>query len=78
MKKWKLSLKNGMRKILWSKRATKSFLKILDFIEEDSMQNAQKVSSDVLRTVKESCKHPEHHRGDKYKVENYSGSFRAF
>lgn len=67
-----------MRKLIWSKRATKSFLKILDFIEEDSIQNAQKISAEVLRIVNESIKHPEHHRRDKYKIENSNGSFRAF
>ena len=67
-----------MRKLIWSKRATKSFLKILDFIEEDSIQNAQKVSLEVLRIVNSSSKNPEHHRRDKYKIENNNGSFRAF
>ncbi|MCY7293198.1 MAG: type II toxin-antitoxin system RelE/ParE family toxin [Ferruginibacter sp.] len=67
-----------MRKLIWSKRATKSFLKILDFIEKDSTQNAQKISTEVLKIVNESSRHPEHHRRDKYKVENNNGSFRAF
>ncbi len=67
-----------MRKLIWAKRATKSFLKILEFIEEESIQNAQKVSTEVLRIVNESSKNPEHHRIDKYKAENTHGSFRAF
>ena len=67
-----------MRKLIWSKRATKSFLKILDFIEKDSIQKAEKVSIEVLKTIYESGKNPEHHRRDKYKIENDNGSFRAF
>ncbi len=33
-----------MRKLIWSKRATKSLEKILDFIENDSYQNAEKIA----------------------------------
>jgi plasmid stabilization system protein ParE len=47
-----------MRKLVWSKRATKSFEKILEFIEKDSIQNAEKIALEVLQKVKYSIKHP--------------------
>jgi plasmid stabilization system protein ParE len=67
-----------MRKLVWSKRATKSFEKILEFIEKDSIQNAEKIALEVLQKVKYSLKHPEFYSIDKYKTENAKGSFRAF
>ncbi len=67
-----------MRKLIWIKQATKSFLKIFDFNKQDSTQNTQKISEDVLKILSESGKNPQHHRRDKYKFENSNGSFRAF
>ncbi len=67
-----------MRNLIWSKRATKSFEKILDFIEKDSIQNAEKVAFEVLKKVKYAITHPEYYRRDKYKIGNTKGSFRAF
>jgi plasmid stabilization system protein ParE len=67
-----------MRKLIWSKRATNSFGKILDYIESDSIQNAEKVALEVLQKVKYAAKHPEFYNRDKYKTENPKGAFRAF
>jgi plasmid stabilization system protein ParE len=67
-----------MRKLVWSKRATKSFEKILDYIEKDSIQNAERVALALLRKVKFAVKHPEFYNTDKYKTENTKGAFRAF
>lgn len=67
-----------MRKLVWSKRATKSFEKILDYIEKDSIQNAEKVAKELLQKVKYAIKHPEFYSRDKCKTENSKGSFRAF
>jgi plasmid stabilization system protein ParE len=67
-----------MRKLVWSKRATNSFGKILDYIESDSIQNAEKVALEVLQKVKYAAKHPEFYNRDKYKTENPKGAFRAF
>ncbi len=67
-----------MRKLVWSKRATKSFEKILGFIEKDSIQNAEKIALEVLQKVKYALKHPDFYSRDKYKTENSQGCFRAF
>lgn len=67
-----------MRNLVWSKRATKSFEKLLEYIEKDSFQNAEKVALEVLQKVKYAIKHPEFYNRDKYKIENQKDSYRAF
>ncbi len=43
-----------MRKLIWSKRARNSFGKILDYIDSDSIQNAEKVAKVLLQKLKKS------------------------
>ncbi len=67
-----------MRSLIWSKSALKSFENILDFIEKDSIKNAEKVALTILEKVNYSKEHPEFYRRDKYKIDNSKGAFRAF
>ena len=67
-----------MRKLIWSKRALNSYEKILDYVEKESIQNAEKIALEILQKVKYAVIHPDFYSRDKYKVENPKGSFRAF
>jgi plasmid stabilization system protein ParE len=67
-----------MRKLIWHKLATKNLEKILDHIEEDSIQNAEKVALEILRKLTRAKENPEFYNKDKYKTNNPKGSYRAF
>ena len=66
----------GDKKIRWSKLAHKQLLKIIDYIEADSIQNAKKFAADVLKLVNKLPANPWHYPPDKFKNEN-DGSYRA-
>jgi plasmid stabilization system protein ParE len=63
--------------IKWNKRALKQFDQAIEYIEEDSPKNADKVKKDILSRVSKLADHPQSHHSDKYKIHN-DGSFRAF
>lgn len=63
--------------IRWNKAAEKQFAEAIEYIEEDSLQNAEKVGADLLDCITKLGKHPERFTKDKFKIEN-DGSFRAF
>ncbi len=63
--------------IKWNKRALKQFDQAIEYIEEDSPKNADKVKNDILSKISELADHPQSHHPDKYKNNN-DGSFRAF
>jgi plasmid stabilization system protein ParE len=65
------------RRLEWSRQAIRQFNKVLLFIAEDSIQNAEKVRTDVLEYIDAMVPHPERHPLDKYKLGN-DGSYRAF
>jgi plasmid stabilization system protein ParE len=67
-----------MRKLIWYKRALKNFEKILEHIEEDSIQNAEKITLEILQKLKFAKRNPEFYNRDKYKLDNPKGSYRAF
>ena len=46
-------------------------------IRKDSLQNAEKVRTRILETIKALATHPERHPLDKYCTEN-DGNFRAY
>ena len=48
-----------------------------EFIKLDSPQNAEKVKSEILATIKKLADHPERYHPDKYRTGN-DGSYRAF
>jgi plasmid stabilization system protein ParE len=47
------------------------------YIRKDSLQNAEKVRSRILETIKALAQYPEHHPLDKYCIDN-DGNFRAY
>ena len=65
------------RKISWNKLALIQFNKAIEFIAEDSIQNAEKVRVDILQKIEEIPSLPEKYPPDKYKLDN-NGNYRAF
>jgi len=63
--------------IKWNKRAISQLIKAIEYIHEDSPQNAEKVKSDLLSEISKLATRPEKHNPDKYYLNN-DGSFRAF
>jgi plasmid stabilization system protein ParE len=63
--------------IKWNKRALKQFDQAIEYIEEDSPKNADKVKKDILSRISALADHPQSHHFDKFKTNN-DGSFRAF
>lgn len=48
-----------------------------EFIKLDSPQNAEKVKSEILTSIKKLAEHPERYHPDQYRSNN-DGSYRAF
>lgn len=63
--------------IKWNKRALDQFDKAIEYIEKDSVTNAEKVRQKILFLIDSLSIHPEKYHPDKYKLNN-DGSFRAF
>lgn len=63
--------------IKWNKTALKQLENAIDFIEEESPLNAEKVKKAILLKINSLLQHPEKCSPDKYEIEN-DGSFRAF
>ena len=57
--------------------AKKQLQEAYKYIRKDSLQNAEKVRSRILETIKVLAQYPEHHPLDKYCIDN-DGNFRAF
>lgn len=64
-------------KIIWNASAIKSFEKIYKFIEKDSLSNAQKVISEIIKLIEALPNQPEKFPPDKFRKNN-TGEFRAF
>jgi len=47
------------RKITWSKSALKQFEAAINYIAEDSIQNAEKVRKEILEKIERLIAHPE-------------------
>lgn len=65
------------RKISWDRHALRQFNKAILYIAEDSIQNAETVSADIIAKIEELPSRPERYPPDKYKSEN-DGNYRAF
>lgn len=65
------------KKILWNKRAISQFDKAIDYISNDSVQNAEKIRVDILEQVKKISNYPEIYSPDRFKQSN-DGNYRAF
>lgn len=65
------------RKVVWSSNAKQQLKEACTYIAKDSVQNAKKVKSDIVKLTRKLPAHPERYNPDKYKINN-DGSFRAF
>ncbi len=65
------------KRITWSKQAIRQFSKAINYIANDSIQNAEKVRVDILDKINSLPSNPEIHSPDKFKLNN-NGDFRAF
>ena len=63
--------------IKWNKHAFSELIKAIEYINNDSPQNAKKVKEDIFTTVNKLLTHPDFFAPDKYKLNN-DGSFRSF
>ena len=66
-----------MKKVVWDKLAIKQLDKIYQHIQQDSIQNANKVLDEIEFNTDELIKNPEKYPLDKYEKSN-AGNFRAF
>ena len=57
--------------------ALKQFNSAIDYISNDSIQNAEKVRMKILKKIESLSLYPEIYSADKYKINN-DGSYRAF
>ncbi|AXY76729.1 type II toxin-antitoxin system RelE/ParE family toxin [Paraflavitalea soli] len=57
--------------------AKRQLKEIYEYIKKDSLQNAEKVSHNILLSIKALLKNPLHHSPDKYRLNN-DGSYRAY
>jgi plasmid stabilization system protein ParE len=71
----------GKKKIIptisWDQIAFKHFIKILDFISEDSVVNAKRVKTRINNIIKTIPFHPYMFKEDDWRFKN-DGSFRVF
>ncbi|WP_238386440.1 type II toxin-antitoxin system RelE/ParE family toxin [Chitinophaga rupis] len=65
------------RNIVWGKVAFQQFNAAIEYISEDSVQNAEKVRAEILERIGRLSGHPEIYPPDKYKLNN-DGNYRAF
>ncbi len=65
------------RKVTWTKRALKQFSQAINYVAEDSPQNAEKLRIDITAKTKRLINTPEIFSLDKYKFNN-DGNYRAF
>jgi plasmid stabilization system protein ParE len=65
------------RKVTWSKRATRQFNAVIEYIRKDSDQNADKVKEKILAKINELAEDKTVHRKDPYKKNN-DGNFLYF
>lgn len=63
--------------IKWNRRALKQLDELIEYIEDDSPSNAEKVKNDILLKINALLERPESYKPDKYKINN-DRSYRAF
>ena len=66
-----------VKRIVWSMEAKKQLKEAIEYIRQDSFQNAIKVRSDIVKMTRNLSAYPETHTIDKYKIGN-DGTYRAF
>ena len=65
------------RKLVIDNEAKAQLRQAYRYINKNSVQNAEKVKSKILASIKALIKNPEKHPPDKYKTSN-DGTFRAY
>ncbi len=65
------------RTIRWNKIAFLQFIKAIEYIATDYIQNAEKVKAEILSQINRPKLYPEIHPPDKFKLKN-NGNYRAF
>ena len=68
---------NKKLKVVFDNESKKSLREALQYIQKDSEQNAEKVKSKILTSIKELITNPKRYNTDKYKLNN-DGSYRAY
>lgn len=63
--------------VTWDKPALFSLQKAFEYINKDSVSNAEKVINTILKIIRRLPDNPERFPPDKYK-ENNEGAYRAF
>jgi len=64
------------RRIVWDDAAKIYLKKSLQYIKQDSPQNADKVKREIRVIIKQIPAHPERYPADKYRLHN-DGAYRA-
>lgn len=65
------------KEVVWSPQALLQLEKAYEYIFRSSVQNAEKVRKDILKSTRGIASHPEIYTLDKYR-QNNDGSFRAY
>ena len=65
------------RKLNWDKIALQQFNQSINYIAQDSVQNAEKVRVEIIEKIEQLLEHPEKYAPDKYKLNN-NGNYKAF
>lgn len=65
------------KKVRWSKPAKEQFAEAIEYILNDSVQNAEKFEKKLWNAIKKAVVFPESCAPDKHKTDN-DGSYRAF
>ncbi len=68
---------DGINEIVWTKRSLKNLQMIFDYISKDSLQNANKVINDIVKSMEKTQTNAFIYNVDKYKINN-DGNYRAF
>lgn len=64
-------------KVIWDETARTQLKDAIEYIKQDSLQNAQNVKKDIIAASRSLSTYPEKHPLDKYKMSN-DGTYRAF
>ncbi len=65
------------RKIIWDTHAKEYLKRSLQYIKQDSPQNAEIVKDEIKSLIRKIPDQPERYPADKYRVNN-TGNYRAF
>ena len=68
---------NTPKKIIWSSSARAQLKQIHDFIKNDSVQAAEKVTKDIVAATRQLETQPTRYPLDKHRLKN-DGTFRVF